>query len=138
MNLYELRSIYKPGFLKPMIGVLDELEYQFSYIHEAFEIVRNAIERNMYANLGEWKKDLADSNNPRLHIYLAINNVAYAHLQTGRYHSYFGEIAEFGAGKGLVDLYVFTAKELVVMGQWTKKEYKEYMDNLKEAIATVG
>lgn len=138
MNLYELRVLYKPKYIKPFLGVLDELEYQFSYIAEAFHIVRQAIERNMYANLGEWKKDLEQKRNPGLNIYIAINNVAFAHLQSGKHHTFRGIISGLGAGEGLLELYEFTAKELVKMKYWTKKEYKEYRKNLDEAIATVG
>lgn len=138
MNLYEFRGIYKPRYIKPFIGVLDELEYKFLYIPEAFQIVRVAIERNIYANLGEWKDNLHESRNPRLNIYIAMNNVAYAHLQTGKYHMFLGAIAEYGAGNGLIELYKFSAKELVKLGHWSNKDYKESIDCLKDAINSVG
>lgn len=138
MNLYEFRGIYKPKYTKPFVGILDELEYKFSHISEAFTIVRSSIERNIYSNPKEWKGDLVESNNPRLNIYIAINNVAYNHLQSGKYHVFRGEIAGYGPGEGLFELYEFSAKGLVKMGFWTKKDYKEFNENLKKAIATVG
>jgi hypothetical protein len=113
MNLYEFRSVYRPNSIKPLIAVLDELEYEFSYIAESFQIVRRGVERNIYANIKEWTNDLYKSHNPRLNICIAINNIAYAHLQSGQYHGFRGEIAAYGPGEGLVELYKFSSSELI-------------------------
>lgn len=138
MNLYFLKSIYKPKSITPFLGILDEMEYEFSYIPESFRIVREGIKRNLYANIGEWVEDLDKTNNPRLHICIAINNITYFHLQSGRHHMWFGEIGNIGPGKGLLELYRYSAKELVRMKHWTKKEESEYLKNLDEAIKTIG
>lgn len=138
MNLYEFRKIYRPKAITPFLGVLDELEYQFSYIHDSFKIVRDAIERNIYGNIREWNGHLNENHNPRVNIYIAITNIAYNHLQSGRYHLHFGVLAEFGEGKGLKELYDYSVKELVKLGHFSKKDAKEHHEALKQAISTIG
>lgn len=139
MNLYWLRAIYKPKSIAPYLGILDELEYEFSHVRESFLIVKNEIVRNIYEDIDYAEKILVENCvGPRAEIYFAINEISLKHLATGRYHIFRGEIADFGPGPGLCELNGYSAKKLYEMGCLTKKQYLENRQFFRKHILPVG
>jgi len=138
MNLYVFKDFYKPKSLKPFFAILDELEYIFRNDYEAFYIVREYIEKDMYSYVTQWKDYLLETGNPRLHIMIAINDISFSCIGSGKYHRFRGDLSDSNEGIGLMNLFKYSSVKLVEMKHWSKKDAVIAMKEINKAIALVG
>jgi len=105
---------------------------------EAFQIVRNEIEKVILAHSNEFVRMVQDGTSPREWVWSAISNIAGNHVESGEYHFYRGALNPLGPGEYLLQLYDTALDELVRMGAMEADYARQEKAALRKNIKDVG
>ena len=133
-----LKKAFAPKEVKAALGALDEAAYRFQT--EAFQMVRNVIERYLLANPDALVRVIQESGGrtPREWVYSQIGNVAGDMLESGQYHIYRGALNPMGPGEDLLKMFDATYDELVQMKAIDSDYANEQKAALRKNIQGMG
>ncbi len=133
-----LKKAFAPKEVKAALGALDEAAYRFQT--EAFQMVRNVIEKSILSNPDALVRVIKESGGrtPREWVYSQIGNVAGDMLESGQYHIYKGVLNPMGPGEDLLKMFDATYDELLQMKAIEPDYASEQKAALRKNIQGVG
>lgn len=133
-----LKKAFAPKEVKAALWALDEAAYRFQT--EAFQMVRNVIERSLLANPNAFVRLIHKSGGrtPREWVYSQIGNIAGDLLESGQYHIYRGVLNPMGPGNDLLKMFDATYDELLQMKAVDENYATEQKAAIRRNIQGVG
>lgn len=131
-----IKKILAPKEVKAALGILDEASYTFD--NEAFQLVRNRIEKMILAQTDEFVNIIQKGMSPRQWVYSAIANISGDLVESGKYHIYRGVLNDMGPGNDLLKLFNAAVDELVKIGIVDNKYAKTQKEAILKNINSVG
>jgi len=133
-----LKRAFAPKEVKAALGALDEAGYRFQT--EAFQMVRNVIEKSLLSNPDALVQVIKQSGGrtPREWVYSQIGNIAGDMLESGQYHIYRGVLNPMGPGEDLLKMFDETYDELLQMKAIDSDFAQEQKADLRKNIQDVG
>ena len=149
MNFF--KKLTAPKEVRALLGILDEIACtrvsqsgisipRASTWHdsEAFQIVRNEIEKMIFAQPHEFVRMVQNGTPPRQWVWSVIANIAGHRAGSGHYHIYSGFLNPMGPGEELVQLFDMAIDELSRMGATQPDYAREQKAALRKNIKDVG
>ena len=121
--------------VRGVLGVLDEADCKFNC--QAFTMIKGLIEDTVFKNSADIEAGVCDGKSPRELAYYLIYNIAADHLESGRYHAWYGILNPTGIAPELRRIFNAASDELVHIGvmdaEDAAKDKIELLKNIEEA-----
>ncbi len=122
--------------IKAVLGVLDELDYEFKEFF-CFKDVRNLAEKIIIKNKNDIIKIMHDQDiSPRRTACSWINNVSGNFLESGQYHVYRGVLNHIG--KEYLKIFDKSTDMLFEVGDMSKERAEQHKQDMRKCIQGVG
>ena len=131
-----LRRIFAPKEVRIVLGVLDEVGFEFDC--EAFRMLRNRIDDAFLRDYSKAVSAVEEGISPRQQVYFAIADLAGDYLESGQYHLYTGVLNLLGPGEDLLRLVDVSVDKLVQNGAIDDGDAKAQKAAIREGIENVG
>jgi len=131
-----LKKIFAPKEIRAALGILDEATYTFD--NEAFQLVRNYVEKILLAKPEEFVSVVQNGMPPRQWIYTTIANIAGDLLESGSYHIYRGVLNPLGLGPDLLKLFDAAIDELTKLEALDTKRAEIEKEAIRENMKGAG
>lgn len=132
-----MKRMFLPPEMKIAMDILDEADFYFKPLGNAFSHVRHPIEAGIKKQPRALAKLIRDSGkHPRIWVYSMICNISGDYAESGQYHIYRGVLKPFG--EKFLEIHDEAMDELIKLKEITGEVAAEQKSKLREGIASVG